>query len=298
MYRLILVPLDGSGFSESALPPALSISRRTGAKLHLAMAVEPSPTLLPVGWTETLQEKVGSYLAHLREEVSEFAGGTVTTRVLHGPPAEAIEEEAERSGADLLVMASHGRGPLTRAWLGSVTDAVTRHGTRPILVVRPEEDASTSLETDWRISKLMVPLDGTPTAEAVLDHAVETGALFEASLHLVRVIPFPMVFSSSYMPDLIGINHEFVEKAREAAEAYLGGKAEALRTRGLSVDTSVVVVPQPAHGILAEAEVSGCDFLAMGTHGRGSLARAVLGSTADKVLRSTHTPLLLFRKHS
>ena len=297
MYRLILVPLDGSGFAEAALRPALSISRRTGAKLHLVKAVEPIPVMAPGGWSDQVRDWAGTYLAHLQDHLSDLSGGPVSTRVLEGHPAQAIEEEIEVSQAELIVMASHGRGPLSRAWLGSVADELTRHGTRPILVVRPQEGTPEPLGTEWGISRIMVPLDGTQASEAVLAHAVELGILFDTAFHLVRVVPFPLEFSSSYFPDMIRTNHEFVEEAREDAERYLEEKANDLRALSLSVDTSVVAVPQVAHGILSEAATGDCDLIAMGTHGRGPLARTVLGSTADKVLRGTHLPLLIYRPH-
>jgi nucleotide-binding universal stress UspA family protein len=57
----------------------------------------------------------------------------------------------------------------------------------------------------------------------------------------------------------------------------------------------VAVDPQPGRGVLSEAAAVGADMIAMATHGRSGWRRAVLGSTADKVLRGTHMPLLLFR---
>ena len=71
--------------------------------------------------------------------------------------------------------------------------------------------------------------------------------------------------------------------------------ADRMRRRGLRVTTSVAVDAQAGHGILSEADAVGCDLIAMATHGRSGMGRMVLGSAADKVLRGTHVPLLLFR---
>jgi nucleotide-binding universal stress UspA family protein len=298
MYRLILVPLDGSRFGELALPPALSISRKTGAKVHLLTVAEPLSVLGPGGWPQEMQDWSSAYLDRVRDRVSARAGGSVAGKALSGHPAEVIQEEAERDNVDLVVMASHGRGGLSRAWLGSVTDTLIRHWHRPVLVVRAEESEPASGDEAWRFSRILLPLDGSPVSETVLEHAVELGALFGASFHLLRVIPFPRDFTSSYPPDLMRANQIKVEEARAQATSYLDGHARRLQAEGLEVDTAAVVVSWPAHGILAEAESSGCDFIAMGTHGRGKVARTILGSTTDKVLRGANLPLLLLHASS
>lgn len=298
MYRVILVPLDGSRFGELALPPALSIARKTGAAIQLLTVAEPLSVLGPGGWPEEMQEWSLAYLHRVREGVAGRAGGTLTVKALAGHPAEVIQREAEAHGADLVVMASHGRGGLSRAWLGSVTDTLLRHWHRPVLVVRAHDPDPESGDGAWGCSRILVPLDGSPISEKVLEHAVELGTLFGASFHLLRVIPFPMEFSSSYPPDLIRANQVQVEEARTHAASYLDGHARHLRAQGMEVDTAAVVVGRTAHGILAEAESSGCDFIAMGTHGRRKLARTILGSTTDKVLRGTNLPMLLLHPGS
>ena len=70
-----------------------------------------------------------------------------------------------------------------------------------------------------------------------------------------------------------------------------------MRRRGLRVTTSVAVDRQPGHGILIETDAVGSDMIAMATHGRGGFRRAILGSTTDKVIRGTHTPVLLYRPY-
>ena len=86
-----------------------------------------------------------------------------------------------------------------------------------------------------------------------------------------------------------------MEDAKKGAAEYLEAHAENMRRRGLRVTTSVAVDAQPGHGIMSEAEAVGSDAIAMATHGRAGLSRVILGSAADKVLRATHSPLLLYR---
>lgn len=296
MYRLIMVPLDGSRFAESALPVALSVSRRTGAPLHLVTVQEPIPSFAYEEWENAAEDWSREYLSNVVERVRPLAGGEVTATLLAGHVVEVLEQEAKDRSADLVVMATHGRGAFSRAWLGSVADALIHHASRPVLLVRPQEgDEEVDLSRDPGFGRVLIPLDGTELSESVLEHAVDFGTLFKTAFHLVRIVPYPMQFSSPYLPHTMQMNQQFVTEARNAAQAYLEGHADGLRERGLVAETGVVVVAQPGHGILAEVEDTRCDLIAMATHGRAGLTRAILGSTADKVVRGSQIPVLLYR---
>ena len=148
------------------------------------------------------------------------------------------------------------------------------------------------------MSKILLPLDGSPVSEAILEHALEFGALFSAAFHLVRVIPPPMGFVSPYPPHMIEANREHLEREEESATEYMEKHVARIREQGFQVDFRILTGVQPAHGILGEAQASGCDLIAISAHGRGALARPVLGSTSEKVVRGTQLPVLLFRaKH-
>lgn len=295
MYRQIMVPLDGSRFAESALPVALSLSRCTGAPLHLVTVQEPIPSFAYDDWESAAEEWSRDYLQNALERTREHAGGEVTTGLLSGHVVEALEEEAKRRSADLVVIATHGRGALSRAWLGSVADGFLQHTERPVLLVRPEEEGQPDLAADVRFGRILVPLDGSDLSESVLDHAIEFGSLFDARYHLTRIVPYPMQFNSPYLPHTMQMNQQFVDEARDAAEKYLDGHVARLRARDVETDGSVVVVSQAGHGILAEAKEADADLIAMATHGRSGLSRVILGSTADKIIRGGHLPILLHR---
>lgn len=299
MYRKILVPLDGSTFAEAALPIAVALTRRAGADLHVVTVQEPVPSFAFDAWEQAAGEWCEEYLSRTAERLRGEAGAGVTVALLAGPVAQRLEEEADRSGADLVVMASHGRGLLTRAWLGSVADAFLHVTTRPVLIARPDgntdDDEGTSASRDVQYRRVLVPLNGSRLSECMLEHALEFGRLFDAAYHLVRVVPYPIDVASPYVPHTVQLNQELVEDAKAAAQEYLGGHAQRLQAEGLEVTTRVVVDAQPGHGILKEVEASDCDLVAMSTHGRTGLSRAILGSAADKVVRGARVPVLLYR---
>jgi nucleotide-binding universal stress UspA family protein len=136
---MILVPLDGSTLAEAALPPAVDLARRHGARMLLLRAVEAHTA--PMG--DRVQAQVDavreaeSYVARMGEHVRQAGVPQVDTSVWYGAPTASIVEGARYRGADLIVMSSHGRTGLGRLVLGSVAEQVLR-GTRvPILLIRP-----------------------------------------------------------------------------------------------------------------------------------------------------------------
>lgn len=295
VYKRILVPLDGSTFAEAALPLALALSRKTNADLHLISVIEPIPAFAYAEWEPAALDWSTQYLDSVAERVADSAGGEVTTGVHSGRVVETLTAEMAKLNVDLVVMATHGRGVLSRAWLGSVADRFMREAQVPVLFVRPTEGEAPPPETETAFETLLIPLDGSELSESALEHATEFGALFGSAYHLTRIVAYPVEIASPYLPHTVQLNAEILGEAKESAAAYLEEQAETMRRRGLRVTVSVAVDPQPAHGILTEADEVGCDLVAMATHGRSGMGRFVLGSAADKVLRGTHVPVLLYK---
>jgi nucleotide-binding universal stress UspA family protein len=298
MYKQILVSLDGSAFAEAALPLALEISRRTGAKVHLATVLEPVTSFAYEGWEGAAVEWSDQYLEDVLARIEGSAGGEVTHAVLSGHTVEMLQGECDARNVDLVVMASHGRGAMSRMWLGSVADGFVRQTSATVILVRPEEGAEPVQNFDHTFETLLVPLDGSELSEDALAHATEFGELFDSAYHLTRIVSYPVDIASPYLPHTAQLNQQIMEDAKKGAADYLEAHAENMRRRGLRVTTSVAVDAQAGHGIISEAEAVGADMVAMATHGRKGLSRAILGSAADKVLRGIHRPLLLHRSET
>ncbi len=291
-----MVPLDGFPFAESALSPALTISRHSGAGVHLVTVQEPPPSFAEDEWDNTAREWSEQYIENVFERAQGLAGGSLTTSLLAGHVVESLEAETKAQDVDLVIMATHGRGALSRAWLGSATDAFVHQTDRPVLLIRPEEgDEPPDIRADVSYERILIPLDGSELSESVLECAVDFGELFGASYRLVRIVPYPMDIASPYLPTTFQMNQDLVDDAREAARGYLDEHAERMRARDLEVDVVARVDVQPGHGILKEAEEHGSALIAMATRGQTGLRRAILGSATDKVLRGAHVPVLLHR---
>lgn len=301
MLRSLLVPLDGSRFSEHGLAWAEAVARLSHAHLHLVRVHVPEPRrpMLAEGMPALLERadagrraEETSYLEAVRGRLEAHL--PVSARLLEGPIAPALAAHAVAAGVDLIVIASHGLGGLERFWMGSVTDALVRTSPVPLLVTRPREDATPGPVAPPR--RILVPLDGSCLAEQALFAATSLAELGAAEFALVHVTE-PMGWAGR-IPGGDRIASAAVEAGAQGdaqAEGYLSLVAHRLREQGFAARTRVLVSTHIARAILEEARAEKADMIAMATHGRGGVSRLMLGSIADKVMRRGEVPLLLHR---
>ncbi len=299
MYSNVVLPVDGSSFSEQAIPYASAIARRAGARLHVVLVHTPlarhaadiAVTPLFGEWEDRFRARETRYLEDLVERLRESGLDAVATRS-EGEVAPKLIERA-KSEADLLVMATHGRGGLERAWLGSVADEVVHHVRLPVLLVPAQ--AEQAAPQDVTFSNILVATDGSKAAAAATRQAAEIARLFEARLTLLRVVSVPAGLSSPYIPHAAQLDRETTERRRAEAVKYLDGVAAEFRQRGggPGVETRAELAYHPARGILDAIIELGSDLVALGTHRRSRLARVFLGSVADKVVRASPVPVLV-----
>ncbi len=307
MYRSILVPLDGSPLSERALPHAQELSCRAGEALRLAHVHIPSPAPvylaeLPLADTqpgERACEAERAYLDALAERLRAGSTISVDTVLLEGAitdtVADLIAAQVREQPADLVAMTTHGRGGLARFWLGSVADELVRRLPVPLLLLRPDAHAP-SAATAHTPRRILIPLDGSANAESVLPHALALGRAMQAEYRLVRVVePVMVARPLPTNPAVRALDDQLIDQLRVEAQTYLEQLAERLAAQGLTAQIEVIVAPQAALAILEAAQQGGTDVIAMATHGRRGLARVLLGSVADKVLRGAIAPVLLYR---
>ena len=139
MYRRIVVPLDGSAFAEQALSEAERMARLAGAPVHLLRVID-------VLEFEVARETAAasSYLQTIAERLGK--SGLVADIEIRRGQTEREVIAVSRPG-DVIVMASHGRGGVPRWFLGSVAEAVVRHATVPVLLVRATEPSASRNRT-------------------------------------------------------------------------------------------------------------------------------------------------------
>jgi nucleotide-binding universal stress UspA family protein len=311
MYRTILVPLDGSPFGEHALPLAMSLARRTGATLQLLNVLTPIATLYaetPMFVDEQLEQRLRDrqvesqqqYLDQVIRRIEDAAPVKIVKLVDDGEIASTIRAQAIRHKSDLIVMTTHGRGPLGRFWLGSVADELVRESPVPVLLIRPTENL-VDLTREPSLKHIMIPLDGTELAEQMLPNAVALGRFLDSDFTLVRVVrplgttvPVGEAGTIGFqMQTILDSIDTLQEQLVTEASDYLERQAKPLREAGLKVVSRVDVAEQPATAILHDAVPPVIDLVALETHGRRGLSRLFFGSVADKVIRGAHVPVLV-----
>ncbi|MSP21438.1 MAG: universal stress protein [Dehalococcoidia bacterium] len=157
MYKRVLLTLDGSALSESAIPHAAQIAAGAGAEVVVMRVVDSVAHIIaqttPAGFEmmpgaisgDIAEQVIVAQRASAQAELDAAAGklrahgvANVSVEIAEGVPGTAVVETAERLGCDLVVMATHGRSGLGRAVLGSVADHVVRHAEHAaVLLVRP-----------------------------------------------------------------------------------------------------------------------------------------------------------------
>jgi len=301
MFRDILVPLDGSQFAEAALPLGSRLSRLAAARLHLLLVHEPVGAMIGMGdmvvpppdLDAGRQERERAYLAETATALRQADGRPVNFHEVVGSAGPEICEEAGRLDADLVVMATHGRGAFQRMWLGSVADYVIRHLTAPILLVPPARGEKPAPEP--AVADIMVALDLSKDAETILEPVAALAQLTGAHLTLVHVTE--MIFEIGRVTasgPIVG-DSDLLEASRIEAERQLEQVAARLRKRNLSVTTRVVTGINAAGGLLDALSEERYALMALTTHGRSGLRRLLVGSVADKVIRAATKPVLVLR---
>jgi nucleotide-binding universal stress UspA family protein len=285
MFQNLLVPLDGTPQSATALIPARTLARALGGRIRLLRVIEaaPSSELADVARSE-LERRA----AELRADDME-----VETIVRSGEPALEILRSVRDHSVDLVLMATHGRSGLDRLFLGSVAVSVLAHCPVPILLLRPGGHRLTQLH------HMLVPLDGTPRGAVALATAVALVRAAPASLTLLQVVePTP---ASAYavvgMAPGANIDPAWEEDALAAAQTYLDALVARLEQAGVQAHACARVGPI-AGTIASEADETGSDLVLMSTAARTGPARALLGSVADEVVRMADRPVLLVRQES
>jgi nucleotide-binding universal stress UspA family protein len=311
MMNRILVPLDGSAFAESALPAALDLARAMRAELHLVQVHEyllpvaemfagddtdPTADATGAAADAELQEQVRQQelarLDGLADECARRVGLRARTELLEGPVVPTLADYVAEAGITTVVMTTHGRGGLNRVWLGSVADALVREVSVPVLLLRPPQ-AGVPGHGLAGVRTVVVALDGSPLAEAMLAPAAGLARALGAGLTLFHASP-PRRRQEA-LADRTGDGAEVRRLDRELARGYLERQAAPLRAQRLHVETAVVTGASPQIALLEYTESHEGALLALATHGRNGWARVAIGSVADRVLRAATGPVLLFR---
>ena len=314
MFARILVPLDGSASAEEALPVAARIARASRGSIHLLTVVR-SPIDLgeendfdPLLSEQEIESGTTVASDYLRTVVAwpVLDGIQVTTEIAPGLSPPYILAAARSGEFDLTILISHGRTGFRRWVLGSVAHTLAHESTVPTLVLHEHETAALLAHPNAaQPLHVLIPLDGSPLAEAALAPAAHlvAGLAAGGELHLTYVVK-PVQTSAKE-----GVESSLHAEASTRAGAYLTQMTERWQAMakelGISLSCSVAIGSDVASALLGQAEPGaqgqatagsrGCDLIVISTHGRHGLERWVMGSVTQRLLNTTKLPLLIVR---
>ena len=300
MYKVIMVPTDGSGFDREAIRVSLRIAERTEAKVQLVRVLASGTffgleaaaegTSAAAELVHSDRDKALSELYTLAAECRITSKAEISVDLHAGPVADVLEGYARRHHVDLIVISTHGRSGISRLSLGSVTDSLIRHTTIPVLVVKPPT-SYLNPQVSEAFKRIVVPLDGSTLAEQILPRVLKLAKLEEAEITLLQVL-IPQSYSQK---EIVDPSLPWWDKDVSLARAYLFRIAARLRRNGVAVTTDIVIGENIAHAIGDFASREKADLIAIATHGRGGLARMLRGSVADAVMHSGRMSMLVLK---
>ena len=285
----ILVARDFSDAAQDATNYALDLAARTGATLHTLYAeVLHGDPFDPSEEPATSLDKIRERLKQKTEEQAHSHYDPQSVRLVHAVEHDiaagpAILRYAGEHAIDLIVMGTHGRRGVRRMALGSVAEEVVRQASCPVVTVRhPEAEGHT--DGAVRVQRMLVPVDFSTHSQGALRHAKALADLYDgAHLDLFHVIEETLhpAFYGPAMRSIYDAHPDIEEKAVEELEKFY-------REAG-GPDGSVSFHAGPGRApraIATHAQREETDLIVMATHGRTGMERFLIGSVAEKVVRT------------
>jgi nucleotide-binding universal stress UspA family protein len=287
-FQKILCPVDFSPGSQRAMRVAVRLASERDAELVLVHSWSLPPVAFSGEYTypPDIVQQLGEDAQHGLEtavgDARTLGARRVTSKLVAGVPWQQIVDTAQREpGVDLIVIGTHGRSGLSRVLLGSVTELVVRCAPCPVLTVRPEN-------SPVPFAHVLCPVDLSRPAHDAMEVAAELAQPGGAGITLLHVLELPVAFSGELRtPDF----HRDLD-ARSAA--LLDRWTAELQARVKVPVTQRTRVGRPGAQVLALLDDDRTfDLVVMGSHGHTGIARLLLGSVAEKVVRHARCPVLV-----
>lgn len=287
MFERVLFATDLSDASDLALEcvagwQKLGLKKVTVAHVHSIQYAGGA-----AGLEERLRADHAPKLERQAQRVRD-AGVDASWRLSFGVPYLEMEGIARDENAEVVVLGSHGSSWIKEVWLGATADAILRHVTIPVLVIKVNRLRELPRETcaefcDSLFGTVMLATDFSPASAGAVETA-RTLAAGGASLRLVHIQEHSRIF-----PHLASRLDEFNREDRRRLEA-LAAELRQLGAREVSLE---VRTDHPVRGLLAAVREWGPRLVLVGRHGRGGAWNRLIGSTSHDVARESPAPVLV-----
>ena len=272
MFENVVVPLDGSDLSATALPVAIKVCRASDAVLTvLSFADEADKSSRRI----RIEDQVA---------LANTVGVETVVKILSPEHEIEIEIQAQIDALDkvLVCMSTHGRSR-SEALTGSVATSLLQYVKTPVLLVGPDCDA----EAFDPGGHLVVAIDGSRTSETIVPPAIWWAREFGSPLEFVTVLE-PQMAKAGVGDELFrGDIGESVQVERQAHAAQ--------KELGRIVNFEVLHGKKAAKVLLDRLDSSGAKIMAMATHGATGLRRVATGSVTSNVVRHAKCPVMVLR---
>ena len=284
MFNRILVPTDFSRPSDAALAHARSLAGNTGSTVHLLHVVDNAFLATTLG--DPRDYELAAY-EKLQRRLSVESPGAIPVVERCEAPAETITRYARAHDIDLIVMGTQSRGRVAHQLRGSMARKIARTAPCPVLTMRETRRPPGARAP----RRMLVPTDFSPCSDAALESAKLMAARMGGSiclLHVIEHVAIDLQFGSELVPPQ---SLESQQDLAAMARIELGSRMLADSRSRLST-TGDIVIGATAGMIAAYAADHAFDMIVMGTHGRSGIARLLMGSVAESVIRTAPCPVL------
>ncbi|MBX7222267.1 MAG: universal stress protein [Blastocatellia bacterium] len=287
-FARIFCPIDLSEASNVSLRYAIALARVYGSELMVCHCLENSQE------SEPTREGIIQRIDELTTDNILFGTSPLPNwkRVLcEGDPHKILPAEAEKFGADLIVLCSRTH-PKVRFWLGSTAEAICRRAPCPVLVTRQPEREWVGLTTNQSdIQKILVGFDFSADAELALQYGVSLAQEYQAELHILSVMPPAEGAQTRDMVEVPPGPKLDLEEFRQRIYQRLP-----IEVQNWCQPKPVILVGQPHREILDYAEKNRIDLVCMGVREVPFGLKTLFGSNVDQILRHAPCPVMAVRR--
>lgn len=297
MLDHVLVPLDGSPLAECVLPHAIAIAKAFSAQITVAHVLEqPSASLRlpkadPLDWY-LKKSAANQYLSAIKARL-EANHLPVQIILLEGRAAEQIVDLAHANKVDLLILSGYGETSVSggsESGISNIVQQILKRLRTSTLIVRTNQPASAQT-ADFRYRRLLVPLDGSQRAGAVLTMASALARAHEAELLLVHIVSKPEM--ARHMPlsrEDTELATRLIERNQEAGDNYLELMLPHLPA---NTRTRLLVNDNIAATLQNISEQEQIDLLILSAHGYSGEVKWSYGSVTNRFITDGTIPLLI-----
>ncbi len=291
----LLIPLDGSSLAEAVLPYAAQVARKLNVSITLLHIIETdAPERVHGQQHLTKPAQAEKYLNSIAS-LEMFKGVGIEFHVHEmsvRDVAKSISEHSKELKQDLVIMCTHGSSGIHQMLFGTIAQQVISLGITPVLLINPLQSYP---KEGCKLDKFLIPLDGNPEHEQVLDYAVPFAKKCEAQIDLFVAVPRFGSMSGEFTQAnrlLPGTTSRMMDMIANDAEDYLAKLTEKLEKSGIKVKAGYSR-NDPADAIAKTAKKNKADLIILATHGKKGAEAFWEGSITPKISKASKVPLLL-----